>query len=936
MSKLARMLGAVLALMVVAQITVAQTIKEVRQLEGITEYALPNGFSLLLVSDASKPTTTVNLTYRVGSGHEGYGETGAAHLLEHMLFKASATVADPKLEMTRRGARWNGTTRVDRTNYFASFNTDPETLDWMIGWLAEAMTQAKIQKSDLDSEMTVVRNELERAENVPAVVLGSRMVSAAYDWHGYGHHTLGARSDVENISIERLRAFYVRNYRPDNAVLVVGGSFDTAAVLAKVEKAFGPIARPATPIEPAYTVEPAQDGERSVTVRRAGGSTSVAVMYHVMPATSREFAAVAVLAQMLKLDNGPLGEALTRRGTGVAQWAYTLNAREPGYLMAGLTLADNADEAGAAQAAQALVRTMETLQVADAQVQQARTLALKYINDAQRDPEALSLGLSESIACGDWRLWFAMRDWIEGVTPADVRRVAANYFLASNRTLGSYLPAKALPLRAPLPPPVDVAAELADYKGKAVVATAVDFELTPENIEAHTVYRRLTVKGEPGLRLAILPRPTKGDRVSGTLRLHWGTAETMNGQAVLAGMVGPMLMQGTRQRSEDDIAKALLALDARLSIASGAGGLTANFELPAGNMREFDALLSELLHEPSFGEIPFERRHKAMLAIMQNVRSDPAVVADNALQLVFAAPARDQAGRDAGRYAIGDPRTARTQEQSEALARGITAAQLRSFWVRFASAAHGELALVGPVQPDELAAQWQREFGEWEAPEPRRPWFFEWPTDLDRIPPLPPLQVPDKANAAYVARIPLAMDSDDADFPALYAGIQMLGGRPGTALWKRVREEEGLSYGVSSSLFVPAHSSLQPEGRAASISLSASFAPQNREKLQVVVRDEISRRSAHGFSGIEVSFARRAILSARANALAQPANLAGILANNLRYGRDMTRYAQLNAAYDKLDADTVNAALRKYLRVERMVEITAGTFPREREGAGSN
>ncbi len=719
-------------------------------------------------------------------------------------------------------------------------------------------------------------------------------------------------------------------------MLVVGGSFDTAAVLVKVEKAFGSVAKPSTPVEPAYTVEPAQDGERSVTVRRVGGTATVAVMYHVMPATSREFAAVAVLAQMLGMDNGPIGEALTRRGTGVTQWAYALNAREPGYLMAGLALADNADEAAASQAGQALLRTTEHLQITDAQVQQARSLALKNINDALRNPEVLSLGLSESIARGDWRLWFAMRDWIEGVTPADVRRVAATYFLPSNRTLGSYLPTKELPPRAPVLPPVDVAAELADYQGKAVAATAVDFELTPANIEAHTVYRRLSVKGEPGLRLAILPRPTKGDRVNGTLRLHWGTAETMNGQAVLAGMIGPMLMQGTRKRSEDDIAKALLALDARLTITSSAGGLTANFELPAANMAGFEALQSELLREPSFADIPFERVHKAMLATMHNSRSDPAAVAQNALQRVFAAPATDQNGRDAGRYPVGDPRTARTLEESDALARAITAAQLRDFWSRFAGAAHGELALVGPVQPDEVTAQLQKELGEWKAPEPRQPWFVEWPSDLDRMAALPPIQVPDKANATYVARIPLAMDSDDGDFPALYAGVQMLGGRPGTALWKRVREEEGLSYGVSSSLSVPAHSALQPEGRAASISITASFAPQNRQRLQAVVHEELAKRADSGFTSIEVGFARRAILSARANALAQPASLAGILATNLRYGRDMTRYAQFDAAYDKLGADAVNTALRKYLRLERMVEVTAGTFPRDLESTGNN
>jgi len=179
------------------------------------------------------------------------------------------------------------------------------------------------------------------------------------------------------------------------------------------------------------------------------------------------------------------------------------------------------------------------------------------------------------------------------------------------------------------------------------------------------------------------------------------------------------------------------------------------------------------------------------------------------------------------------------------------------------------------------------------------------------------------------------MDGDDADFPALFLGVQMLGGRAGgTALWKRVREEEGLSYGIGASLYAPAHSTLQPEGRAASINITASFAPQNRQKLQAVVRDELVKRAASGFSGLEVGFARRAILSARSNALTQPANLAGILANNLFYGRDMARYAKFTAAYDKLDADAVNAALKKYLLVDRMVEVTAGTFPVPAGGAG--
>lgn len=936
MSRTVKFLAASLLLSATLHTAIAQPLQEVRRLEGITEYALPNGFSLLLAPDASRPTTTVNLTYRAGSGHEGYGETGAAHLLEHMLFKASAQVPDAWAEMTRRGARFNGSTGVDRTNYFATFNTDPGTLDWMLGWLADAMTQARLQKTDLDGEMTVVRNELERAENVPGAVLGKRMVSAAYDWHGYGHHTLGARSDVENISIERLRAFYRRHYRPDNAVLVVGGSFDAAAVRDRVAQVFGPIARPAPALETTYTVEPVQDGERSVTVRRAGGNASVAVLYHLMPGNSRDFAAAAVLTQMLGLDNGPLGEALTRRGTGVSQWAYVLAGREPGYLVAGLALADRADENAAAQAGLALAQTMETLQVTDAQVEQARGLSVKAFHDVRRNPELLSLSLGESIARGDWRLWFAMRDWIEAVSPADVRRVAARYLLPSNRTLGRYLPSREQPARAPLSPPVDVAAELAGYQGKAIAAAegsaAPDFEATPANIDARTVHRRLTVQGEPGLRIALLPRPTQGDRVAGTLLLHWGTAETMNGQSVLAGVVGPMLLQGTRQRSGDQIAQALLALDARLTVQSTAGGLSASFELPAARLAEFDRLLAEMLREPRFDAAALERLKKARLAGQENNRTDPMLVAETALQRVFASPATDPAGRAAGRYPVGDPRAARSLDESEARLRSITAAQLHDFWTRFAGATHGELAVVGPVQPDDVTAQWQAALGDWKTPGQRSPWFVEWPTDLERIaalPPLPPVQLPDKANASYRARIPLSMDSDDAGFPALYTGIQLLGGRPGSALWKRVREEEGLSYGVGASLSAPSHSDRQPEGRAAAINVGASFAPQNRRRLQAVVRDEIAKRAAAGFDATEVAFARRAILNARATSLTQPGPLAALLANNLRFGRDMARYTRLSAAYENLDAAAVNAALAKYLRVDKMVEVTAGTFADE-------
>ena len=212
-------------------------VSQVTSVEGITEYRLPNGLRVLLMPDASKPTVTVNMTYLVGSRHENYGETGMAHLLEHLLFKG--TPGNPKIpeEFNKRGMRMNGTTSLDRTNYYELFQANDDNLKWALDMEADRMVNSFIAKKDLDTEMTVVRNEYERGENSPGSVLMKRMQSVAYDWHNYGNSTIGNRSDIENVKIENLQAFYRQYYQPDNAVLLVAGKFDTAKVLQWIDGA---------------------------------------------------------------------------------------------------------------------------------------------------------------------------------------------------------------------------------------------------------------------------------------------------------------------------------------------------------------------------------------------------------------------------------------------------------------------------------------------------------------------------------------------------------------------------------------------------------------------------------------------------------------------------------------------------------------------------
>ena len=250
--------------------------------EGITEYKLANGLTVLLFPDASKPTTVVNVTYRVGAAHENYGETGMAHLLEHLVFKGTPNRGNIMQELGRRGMRFNGSTGWDRTNYFETFSASSDNLDWALSMEADRMVNSFIRKSDLDSEMTVVRNEFENGENNPQNVLFGKMLSTAFQWHNYGHMPIGARSDIENVDIGRLQAFYKLYYQPDNAVLIVAGKLDADPTLALIAKYFGPIPKPARTLPRIYTQEPVQDGERSATLRRVGNSKYLGMMFHTV------------------------------------------------------------------------------------------------------------------------------------------------------------------------------------------------------------------------------------------------------------------------------------------------------------------------------------------------------------------------------------------------------------------------------------------------------------------------------------------------------------------------------------------------------------------------------------------------------------------------------------------------------------------------------
>jgi zinc protease len=881
--------------------TLPKGIERVTSVEGITEYRLANGLRVLLFPDTSKQTMTVNITYLVGSATENYGETGMAHLLEHMLFKGSPKHLKPWDELSSHGSRPNGTTWSDRTNYFETFAATDENLNWALDLESDRMVNSFVAKNDLDSEMTVVRNEFELGENSPFSILLERSMATSYIWHNYGKTTIGARSDIENVPIERLQAFYHNYYQPDNSVLLVAGKFDESKTLALIDKFFSPIPRPTRKLLKIYTVEPTQDGERSVTLRRTGDTQLVQALYHVPAGSHPDFAAVDIIAQILGDDpSGRLHKTLVETKKASSIFGFDFQWHDPTLAIFGAEVRQG-DSLDAAR--DALIQTIEGIGAnppTKEEVERARGQILKNIELSINNSDQIGLTLSEFIGAGDWRLFFLHRDRVRKTTPEEVAQVAARYFKPANRTLGLFIPT-AKPDRAEIPATPDLAAALKDYKGDAVVEAGEAFDPSPTSIESRT-----TRSTAGGVKLALLPKKTRGGKVVAQMLFRFGDEQSLMNRSTAAGLAGEMLMRGTTKHTRQQIQDELDHLKARAFV--GGSTLQANLfiETTRANLPAVMRLMAEVLREPAFPEKEFDLLKQENLAGIEQQKSEPTQIAFTAFN------------RQIAPFPKGDPRYVSTPEEDIADMNAATLDQAKQFYHDFYGASNAQLTVVGDFEEQEITKLTTQLFSDWKSPRPfkRVPSIFR-----DIKPANQTFQAPDKANAFFVAGFLFDMRDDNADYAAITLGHYMLGGGVlNSRLAMRIRQKDGLSYGVGSGIFV---SAIDHYGR---FTATAIYAPENVVKLEIAFKEEIARMLKDGFTAEEVEMAKSGFLQSRQVSRAQDNELLNRSNTYLFLGRTWQWDADFEAQIKALTPEQINAAMRKYVDPSKMVIYKAGDF----------
>src|ERR1035437_710789 len=882
--------------------TLPQGVRKITAVEGITEYALPNGLHVLLFPDSSKPNVTVNMTYMVGSRHEGYGETGMAHLLEHMLFLQTKTRKDIKQELKDHGAEMNGSTDWDRTNYFETLNASDENLKFALELEADRMVNSKIEKPLLDTEMTVVRNEFEMGENSPDRMLMQRALETAYTWHNYGKPPIGNRSDIETVPIDTLASFYRKYYQPHNALLTIAGKFDDAKTLAQVAALFSAIPRPTRPLEKSYTVEPTQDGERSVTLRRVGDTQGLIAIYHVPAGPHPDAAALNVLAGVLgDRPSGRLYKALVDNKKAVGASMGMEEMHDPGFMLASVSLKvdQSLDEAR-----QILLKVVEGLPAegpTKEEVERVKTRLLKEFELEMNDSQAVAVDLSDSFSQGDWRLSFLMRDRIKAVTEADVLRVAKAYLKESNRTLATFIPTKN-PDRAEIPATPDVAETLKNFKGSAVVAAGETFDPSPSNIESRVV--RSTLPG--GMKMSMLSRKTRGGTVMASVTIRFGDEKSLFGKAAIAGIAGGLLMHGTKNKSRQQIHDEIDHLKAQMNVTGGPTSATANIETVEASLPAVLRLAAEILREPSFPDSEFETVRQQRIAGAEMGRSDPQALAITEFQ------------RRMNPYPRGDLRyVSSVDEQIEDLKK-VTLDEVRKFHQEFYGANVGEIAISGQFNTPETAKVANELFGSWKSPGSytRVTNMYQKITPADKK-----IETPDKQNAFFIAGQMVKINDEEPDYPAIVMANYMFGGSSlGTRLPRRIRDTEGLSYLVQSNFGAPTK---DDGGNFVAVAISA---PQNAPKAEASFRDELAKTLKDGFTADEVAAAKKAWLQERGMSRAEDGSLVATLASREYFDRTLKFDESLEDKVAALTPEQIGAAFRKHIDPATLIYVKAGDF----------
>lgn len=874
--------------------TPSSPVKLIREMQGVKEFHLPNQLKVLLVENHAAPVATVMVVYRVGSRNEAVGYTGSTHFLEHMLFKGTEQYNKAKgtqiaNTLMTQGARFNATTWLDRTNYFETLPA--AQLELALKIEADRMRHALIEDKERQSEMRVVRNEMERGENSPERIMWLQLFAHAFMAHPYHHPTIGWRSDVEGVPTDRLKTFYDDFYHPNNATLIVVGDMNSSQTLQWIETYFGQIPASKKPIPPMYTTEPPQQGERRFKLKRPGQVALVRMGYHVPPLEHRDSVALEVLQTIL--GSGPssrLYRDLVEKQIASASSASNIQLRDPGLF---IVSADALSKVTPEQAEKALQQVINTSQQTPPSAQELHKAKAQLKADFARSRHGtmqLANLLGEYEASAEWRYAMTYLARLETVSAAEVQAVAKKYLQEDNRTVGYFIPQKSQEFMIDERHP-----EVYDSKASQTASVKAA-------APAKTEIKRLSI----GPNAALLVQENHLDNtVSLQLSLMAGSIYDPPGKTGLADLTSKLLVRGTNKRTYQQLVEELELLGSGLSAQPELERLNIGMPALSENLPQTLAILFEVLTQPAFPQAELDKLKKQMSdGLRRELENTDTLAAEQMYQSL---------------YPVGHPyRPASIPEQIKSL-ENITLADIKAFYKQHYGSNRLIAAVVGDIQTPAIEAAFKKALGAWN---PQNPVSVDIPdTALQAQGQQRIKTMTDKANVSIAMghQAPLKLSSVDY-FPAMLANLVLGQSTLSSRLGLRVRDELGLTYGISSTF---PNTGLG----AGPWMVNVTTNPVNVDKTIAAAKEVIAKYRQEGISTTELAQAKSAMIGQYLVSLSTNPEIASRLRQIEFYGLGQDYIQRRAQLIQQVTLAQVNQAIRKYFQPDRFTTVIVGNYP---------
>lgn len=868
-------------------------IKFVRESGGISEYLLEsNGLKILLAENHNSPVVTVMPLYRVGSRNEAVGHTGATHILEHMMFKGvkdgqTGEVYNFPDRFRQYGGVWNATTWFDRTNYFET--VPARHLELCIKTEADRMRNLEIKEEERVTEMTVVRSELEIGENNPDRVLLQKLYAHAFVEHPYHHPTIGWTTDVEAISVERLKAFYDVYYWPNNTTLLLIGDFEPAQALAMVQKYYGVHPASPHPIPSVVTVEPAQEGERRFDIVRAGDAPRVAIGFHVPQATHADTYSVAAIAAILGggRKSSRLYRALVDTKLASSAHVWHFEQRDPGMIMVFATPAEGVSHETVEKAIYAELDKLAAAGVDADELKRAKLSHRKQMVLAASDPMQLADAIGEAESVADWTFYTTYAEKLDAVTSEDIQRAAGQYFAKENRTVGYFIPKQS------------EAQEEAPEAAPAQAVAAAPAETAKSSFAARTHVKTLA----NGLKLLVLPTPGTGI-VGMSLKFKAGGYFAPAEKPLVSSFTSSLLTSGTKSMDARQISAAFEEMGSGIGFRSGNFYTNGGSKVAAVDFEQLVKIAADMLINPAFPDSELATLKVRYAAHFKEAGSDPESLADTTLNHAL--------------YGADSIYHDKSPKDCLAELATITREDLVNFHKSTYTPKGAVLTVVGDITVEAAQALIESTLGAWEGAEPREIVVPATPAALSagkRI----DVHVPEKRSASIALGYASEIYRTAEDFLAARIANAAFGSGFTSRLFKVVRVKNGLTYGINSGFKDPSFAGQM-------FSIEAQVNPKNIERTVELVNQLVREFVDGGISEAELSTEAGFAAGTFEVQLRNPDAVASVMTDFEFLGLGVQAMDSYAAELSSLTVETVNAAIRKYIDPDKFVTVVAGTL----------